>query len=207
MSIHTESITDQCYDLIWKKILNKEYLPGEQIPTKQIAEDNGLSVMPVRLALRELTNNGIVLNKARVGFFVRDFTNQEMLDISRTRRMYEIYGLENYFSYLNLDRLREIYDVIYENEGDKFSNIKYQESDLALHSEFVLGIPNAFLKREYIRLKPLFAMVMIRDSSMEDILVSREEHLDILRNIFSNDQEGTIRALAKHLDRVELSIS
>ncbi len=42
---------------------------------------------------------------------------------------------------------------------------------------------------------------------MEDILVSREEHLDILRNIFSNDQEGTIRALAKHLDRVELSIS
>ena len=97
MSIHTESITDQCYDLIWKKILNKEYLPGEQIPTKQIAEDNGISVMPVRLALRELTNNGIVLNKARVGFFVRDFTNQEMLDISRTRRMYEIYGLENYF--------------------------------------------------------------------------------------------------------------
>ena len=52
MSIHTESITDQCYDLIWKKILNKEYLPGEQIPTKQIAEDNGISVMPVRLALR-----------------------------------------------------------------------------------------------------------------------------------------------------------
>ena len=101
MSIHTESITDQCYDLIWKKILNKEYLPGEQIPTKQNAEDNGISVMPVRLALRELTNNGIVLNKARVGFFVRDFTNQEMLDISRTRRMYEIYGLENYFSYLN----------------------------------------------------------------------------------------------------------
>ncbi len=85
--------------------------------------------------------------------------------------------MENYFSYLNLDRLREIYDVIYENEGDKFSNIKYQESDLALHSEFVLGIPNAFLKREYIRLKPLFAMVMIRERAVWRIYLFLEKNI------------------------------
>ena len=81
MSIITKSITDQIYNIIKNRILMQEYKLGSKIDMNELAEEHEISIMPVRDALKRLSNQGLVTNKSRVGFFVRKFSEEEIRNI------------------------------------------------------------------------------------------------------------------------------
>lgn len=204
MRINGESLTEQFVTLIMSMIMNRELKPGEQIPTRQIAAANKVSVMPVHLALRELAERKIVLNRARVGFFVADYSRDELLGISQCRRMFETYCLENFFEQLDLELLRELSVRIDENTGARFDLMRYQKDDAALHAHFVQASRNEFFINQYNQMKDLFSLSLIYDSyDMVNNNLSREDHLRILDCIFRTDRRGAIAELYLHLNRTD----
>ena len=207
MGINTESLTEQLVSLILDMIMRKELKAGEQIPTKKIAEAHGVSVMPVRLALRELAERRLVVTKARVGYYVAEYSLSELIDISNCRKMFELYCLENFFDSLDLDRLRHLNQSIEENFAGNFDEVRYQKDDILLHESFVLASHNDFIITQYSQVKDLISLFVIYDSdNMENNYLSRAEHLRLLNYIFSKKKEAAVLELKTHLDRSERTL-
>ncbi|RHV90942.1 GntR family transcriptional regulator [Lachnospiraceae bacterium OF09-33XD] len=206
MDINTNSLAEQFANLILEMIMNKELTSGQQIPTKEIAQNYGVSAMPVRQALRELCDKKLVVNKARVGYFVASYTPEELIQISSCRRMFEMYCLDNFFDSLDLEKLHELYQRIQQNTGDHFDNLQYQKDDAALHSSFVKASKNPYLLDHYNQIKDLFSLCIIYDDNMEDNYLSRAEHLRLLEYIFARKKSIALLELKNHLDRVDRTI-
>ncbi|KXS48698.1 MAG: GntR family transcriptional regulator [Halanaerobium sp. T82-1] len=144
MVINKKSLTDQVYTLIKEQILNREVELGEQLNTRRIAEEHGISLMPVRDALRRLANEDLVENKPRVGFFVKNFSEAEVNDILEVRKMHELYCLNNYFGQIDKEKIVELKDKFLKSHHKHFSVF-----DSQLHKEIVFASHNNYLIDSY----------------------------------------------------------
>jgi DNA-binding GntR family transcriptional regulator len=72
---------------IRQMIFSGELKTGDKVPQDAIAEELGISRIPVREALLNMARDGMVRNEPHVGAFVGEFNEQVVLD------HFEIYGM------------------------------------------------------------------------------------------------------------------
>lgn len=72
-----------------KMIVDGELVPGERLAEIPIAEQLGVSRMPVRLAFRALEQEGLLQKAGKRGYQVREFTEQEIRDAIDVRGVLE----------------------------------------------------------------------------------------------------------------------
>ncbi|WP_166668476.1 GntR family transcriptional regulator [Halanaerobium saccharolyticum] len=199
MVINKKSLTDQVYTMLKEKILSRDVELGEQLNTREIAEEHGISLMPVRDALRRLANEDLVENKPRVGFFVKNFSEAEVNDILEVRKMHELYCLENYFNNIDREVIADLKDK-FENGHKKY----FTSYDLKLHKEIILAADNDYLIDSYLKMinhyTMLFSYLNYKRSE-----TSRQEHIDLIDCILNGEQEKATEILYRHLDRVQIA--
>lgn len=83
------SLSARAYDAIRKRILMGEFAMGAAIPRRKVAEELGMSVLPVAEALQRLEVEGLVETQARVGTRVRLPTPQDIRGIYIVREALE----------------------------------------------------------------------------------------------------------------------
>jgi DNA-binding GntR family transcriptional regulator len=198
VEIFKDSFQSQIYDFIKAEILEQNFKFGEQINPKVIAHDKDISVTPVRDALLQLTREGLVINKERVGFFVRNFTCRDIVEIMQARKMYELYNLHEQFDEINRNDLIKIYKKIKSPETKKS---ELYTLDAKLHDLFIVSSNNRFLRDEYERIKSFFVLFMYYDTSCDQ--EASQEHCRIIEAILNNEKTDAIKYLRAHLDRVE----
>ena len=74
-------------------ILSGKYRPGDRLNESQIARELNISRIPVREALSQLQEQGLVQNRERRGMFVTNITPAEVLQISSLRLILETEAL------------------------------------------------------------------------------------------------------------------
>ncbi|MFW6267212.1 MAG: GntR family transcriptional regulator, partial [Halanaerobium sp.] len=199
MVINKKSLTDQVYSMLKEKILNRDVDLGEQLNTREIAEEHGISLMPVRDALRRLANEDLVENRPRVGFFVKNFSEAEVNNILEVRKMHEIYCLDNYFEEIDREVIADLKDK-FENGHKKY----FTSYDSKLHKEIVLASHNNYLIDSYLKMinhyTMLFSYLNYKRSE-----TSRQEHIDIIDCILKGDKVQAEEILYRHLDRVQIA--
>ena len=196
MKINTDSVSKQIYEMLKEEILERHLLPGEKIGTREIAEKNHVSIMPVRDALQQLASDGLVRNRERVGFFVRQFTSEEIVEIVEMRSMFELYCLENHMDKVDLERMESLLGRLKEETSAK----ELDQIDHEFHRAIVYASHNSLLINEYNNLYYLFSLgISSGESSPYDL--AREEHIAIIRAILEHDNERACRTLAQHLQR------
>lgn len=201
MAINKESITNQVYNMIKESIINQELELGQKINTREIAEKNGISIMPVRDALLKLVNQGYIINRPRVGFFVRSFSDEEMYEIVEVRKMYEFYSLENHFDNIDRVKLKDLYayfEIDVKSPGD-FFNIY----DTQLHTIIVEASGNNFLIERYKKLID-YSSLLFSCLNNQRYKESNEEHIEIIESVISNRKDKAIKILRKHLEKVKI---
>ena len=67
-------------------ILSGKYKPGDRLNESQIARELNISRIPVREALSQLQEQGLVQNRERRGMFVTNIGDEEVLQISSDRK-------------------------------------------------------------------------------------------------------------------------
>jgi DNA-binding GntR family transcriptional regulator len=196
--INKKSLTEQIYNLLKQKILNKDFKLGEKLNTRQIAEENEISLMPVRDALRQLSNEELVENKPRVGFFVKSFSEPEINDILEVRKMYELYCLKNYFSQIDKEKIAELKGKI-----SSSNNRLFTDYDNQLHQTIVAAAGNIYLSERYAELINYYKMLFnyLKDKRSE---ISRQEHLKLIDAILTNNCQIAAKTLFKHLNTVDI---
>ena len=82
-------LREQVKELLLERILRGDVKPGDRLVETRIAQELGTSQAPVREALRDLELLGLVESEAFRGSRVREFSNEELLDVFPVRAVLE----------------------------------------------------------------------------------------------------------------------
>ncbi|WP_454851448.1 GntR family transcriptional regulator [Promicromonospora soli] len=80
---------DQVRQAIRADIINGRYQPGQRVTEETLAEQYGVSRVPVREALRALVAEGFLVSRPYVGTFVAELTEAEAEDLLTIRALLE----------------------------------------------------------------------------------------------------------------------
>jgi DNA-binding GntR family transcriptional regulator len=111
LSVDARQLDEQIYDSLRQKILLRELPPGSHLSTRHLADQLGVSVTPVRDALRRLQADGLVQIRGRGETTVTRLTPQDVDDIFDLRLALERHAAQRSalrVSALQLDHLREL---------------------------------------------------------------------------------------------------
>lgn len=89
-----KSLKDQIYEKVLEEIFQGKYLPNAILNERKLIEKYGVSKTPVREALVQLCNDGILKNLPRYGYQLVPITPQEIGDIQELRMLLELGALE-----------------------------------------------------------------------------------------------------------------
>jgi DNA-binding GntR family transcriptional regulator len=84
-----ENLDQKAYLIIKEMITNRKLLPGDKIPQENLAQELGISRTPLVSALKYMEKEKLVEALPRRGFFVRQFSTQEMISIFELREVLE----------------------------------------------------------------------------------------------------------------------
>ena len=82
-------LPEQIKDLLWERIADGTYPPGDRLIETRIARELGVSQGPVREALRQLAGMGLVVFEAHRGCRVRRVDQDELDEVSVVRAALE----------------------------------------------------------------------------------------------------------------------
>jgi len=80
ISVDVEPLSQKCYSIIRKAIIESEFQPGDKLPEAELAAGLRVSRSPIREALRELSRDGFVEIIPRRGAFVAMFSEEEIIE-------------------------------------------------------------------------------------------------------------------------------
>ena len=89
-----QTLRERVSEAIRIKIQKHEYHPGDRIVEQELAAEFGVSRGPIREALRELENEGIVHYSRNIGCSVRKITVKELYELYFMRTSYEVLAVK-----------------------------------------------------------------------------------------------------------------
>ena len=83
----------RAYRALWNAVVNGDLEPGTQLRPDTIAEQLDISTTPVREALHRMEGDGLVMKLPYRGWFVREFTEQEVRELYEMRAALESFSV------------------------------------------------------------------------------------------------------------------
>jgi len=199
-----ESIGEQIYSILKEEILLAKRKPGEQINLRKLAEELGASIMPVRDALKQLVDEGLVIKKPRVGFFIRNFTRQEAEEIMEMRKIYELYCLDKYFDKIDREKLKIFLEKSLDEKNITQKTKEFDELDENIHDLLIKASGNFYLINSYNNIKN--QIIILRHLIRDEVSLAREEHILLIKAILEGNKERAKEILENHINRVTNAI-
>lgn len=84
-----DTLARRAYRLVRERILKGVYPPGAALSRRRLADELGISLLPVAEALQRLVNEGLLESRPRVGTRVRQPDREEIRDRYRLREALE----------------------------------------------------------------------------------------------------------------------
>ena len=208
------NLVDRVYRSLRAGIVDGTYAPDTPLRLQALAKTNGVSLIPVREALRLLERERLVVATPNKGARVAPISLECLRDLYQVRKVVEAEALSLAAPKLSASALSELRSVVI-RMADLFATAD-KTGYLKLHRQFHFGI--------YEKSDSTWLMHMIEtlwghadryihlavryERSAEEVLL---EHLRILDKIGCGDFEGACSALRDDLDhtiqRVQAAIS
>lgn len=130
-------LTDQVYAMIHAAILSGDLPAGSRLKVRDLAEQVGTSVMPVREAIRRLEENGLAERQPHKGAVVKSLSFEELIHVYDVRRLLETeaarLGAEKVTAE-DCNRMQAEYDLMRKaiDEGRAIALLDHDEAMLAI---------------------------------------------------------------------------
>jgi DNA-binding GntR family transcriptional regulator len=185
-------------------IINGTFRPGEHLIESAIADQLGVSRAPIREALSALECEGIVVNVSRRGYFVVDFTENDIEEIYSLRLILEIGALHRAFDRLteqDLVRFQQIIDDTGEEVGRGADPRTTVAKGLSFHEQILLAANHDRLYSTWnsICLQIYLLIGLTGATPSDDSGEQREFHQRILDAIADRDLKRTEAHLSEHI--------
>ncbi|WP_448262395.1 GntR family transcriptional regulator [Microbacterium aurum] len=181
------------------------YGPGEMMPEMVLAQDFGVSRTPIREALKQLENEGLVEIQPRVGTFVRTPTTREIVELFQLKESLEGLAAGLLARRGRVAEVAVLEKVVQESENavDRGDSDVYARLVHEFHWTIVTGADNAKLAEHYGRLMNQLAYHRIVLRTLDQpgrMTASNLEHRQVVESILSKDHVGAEFAMRAHVD-------
>jgi len=195
------------YDRLQADILTGELKPGLKLRLKDLIERYDTGNSPLREALNRLSANGMVVREENRGFRVPEASNEELLELTRTRCWLEEIALRESIANGNSDWEERIVLAFHwlaraarsNEESAKSTSPEWEEH----HREFHLALISACnssmlmdfckeLNQRSFRYRNLAAVVEYRDRH------ELEEHQQLHEAVLNRQADRAVELLKKH---------
>lgn len=187
-------------DRLRAMILLGNLSPGVQIRQQEMAEQLGISRVPLREALNVLSDNGLLVHRRNQGYFVAKRLPAEVAQIRRMLYLLEhelLHSLQKAPPPL-LARLHAINDQIAEGVLHQ-DLVRISTLNWEFHKTLYSLSPHDLILREVLRLWSLLDPVYIARLSQSDYLQSMvAEHQQLIDLLAAGDQPGLVLAMNAH---------
>lgn len=166
--------------------------PDQRLSLPTIAKELDVSVTPVREALTQLTESGIVTYKANRGFFVTELSWKDAKDIYSLIAVLESEAIRNSdFNPFQLKRLEQINAQFCEAKNAK----EMVQLDRLFHETLIENFTNQYALKiiEDIRVRITMYEMQFMENLQND--TSSTMHNDILQYLANQDKDNAIKVL------------
>jgi len=203
-----EPLIDSVYSRLRDLILSNQLRAGQKLVDRDLAEQLGVSRTPVREALGRLAMMGLVEARSRRGYYVRQYTAEEMSDLYEFRQILEVNAARLAAQNATSSHLREFEEILIKSEklaADQANHAKTVALDLEIHDLIARSSGNASLHQAIHNLMDkvmCFIWVDWVDASIADpasIAAAHREHQGLIERIIAKDADGAAELPGVHI--------
>ena len=205
-----KSLKDHVYDFLSAQIQENLLKPGEKVNEKTLCDDLGISRTPIREALIELTNEGLLERRPRRGFVVKALTKGEVKEIYKIWGCLEGAAAAGAVSCLTArefkvmeDLIQAMDEAIQKNKKERFYKLQKD-----FHDVYISACGNRHLARIINSVKNRFLRQAYRQMETgEDYYRALRQFNDEHRVILDLLRAGKTEDLEKYLKDVHWSLT
>lgn len=192
------TIREQVADRIRADVLSGRLAEGTSLREQALAKQYSVSRAPIRDALLQLTQEGLLVAKPNCGVRVAAVKEETQLLLVELRRQIERVALQNAFPRIGdetIARLQETVDRLRSAcESDDLPAIV--EQDMALHRTIIETSGNPDLLAIWL---PIVSRMMLHYGRHANLMESHREHAAVVDAIRSGDEASAIAALMANI--------
>lgn len=199
-----KSLKELALEHLRARIIDGSLAMGEALSERGISEELGVSKSPVREALAQLRDEGLVIIEPQKGARVFTLTESEVVQICDFRQAIETAAFELALTRnpgaLAVDMERAVREM--RNARAKGNTKRYLELDTLFHQLIFKHAGNAYLAASYERYVGKIAALRTHLSGLpHHTELSFEEHCHLAEAARDRDMHTVAALLAEHIDR------
>ena len=199
--VHQQTLSDKVAHSLKEAILNGELRPGSHLKTQSIAEQMGVSLAPVREAIAQLVERGLVESRPYRGAFVAELTPQDAKDLYVLRSAIEGLGGRLAAERTRPEDLEPLRRALREMEEALAANdyVRYASLGIHFHGKIVSLAGNCMLEELWSKLASQTRLSLTVTWPKYSHLHQANEHQLCLDAIASGDGDYAEQVMREHL--------
>jgi len=207
--IQRERAVDAVYQALRQAIVSSLMKPGERLNVDELAQKLGVSLTPVRSAIQQLANEGLVEIRPRSGTFVASLSPQDVEETFEIRCALECLAGEKAAANISTQALKRLHELLralrkpVRNEEDRKA---HERDNSELHRAIVEASGNRRLLEMYEALNAHIKIARIHSAEANwPVRMQQEEseHEEIVAALEERDTGALVKALRKHIYRAK----
>lgn len=204
-----KNMKDRIYQSMLSDILQGIYVPEVPFTEKELTEKYGISKSPIREALIELCNEGVLRSIPRYGYEVLRIKEKEVRDAKATRILLECGALDCYFDKLTTERYEELLETINAPREETEGLLSHWDRNSRFHIALMESYGNEcltdILKRLMILMKRAYAQYQYNKWQKLGFPGTATNHRELLEAVRSGDREKAVAILRRDIESFDTS--
>ncbi|MBV7504372.1 GntR family transcriptional regulator [Bacillus sp. sid0103] len=206
LKIRSEDLANKVYNRLKIAITTQIIKPGERIDINGLAQQWEVSRTPIKDAIARLSNEGLIIVKPKIGTYVTQFSNIDMLELIQIRLLIEGGVARDIIEHVTDEKLAELEmnlslmeEELAKDERDH-DFFTFNDLDANFHELLVEISGNSQLLKIYRSLN--FHTQVARfyfNRYSERFEMNREDHKNIVDSIKNKDVERLEMVMKKHI--------
>ncbi len=195
-AVSRKTLREHVYEALRAEIISGDIFPGQSLTLKSLSTQFGVSIVPVREALFQLSSEGVVVQRSNRDYRVATLSPEEFTETYRIRNLIEPYLAERAFRFRPEEahtHLKAILNCMRESLGNPKEYIRCnQQFHFALYSYGKMPVLMGIIRGLWARIGPYLS---IHIELLEDLTVSHHFHETMLRSFVTGDFDTFNRQL------------
>lgn len=202
--LHNPMLSDEAVTTLRKAIINGVLPPGTRLVERDIAEQLGISRIPVREAIQQLADEGLVVKEPRRGAYVQPYSEEELEEIYSLRIVLERFVIERVMANWSLEVKGKLQAIVQAMRQAAATGNKLQvfQLDTEFHETLWALADHQLLLEVVSGLRTRITRLLSRANatlSAEQVSTHVESHQALLDILASGDVEAAKARITSHI--------
>lgn len=206
--IETSPLAKQVYDVLRKRIISREYIPGDKLDIQILADSFGVSRSPVKDAINHLVHDGLIEVIPRKGTYVTELDFNAFLEVLDARLMIEKWAGEQIINDISEKQVEQLNKIV--EKMDTLLDVvpfpfeEYSRLDSQFHNLLIEWAQNKQIKEIYFSLNTHVSLSrIVYSTSLESTVNRHKDHANLVDTLKRKDLKGFSQTITDHIKNLK----